>query len=230
MKVSIQSALSSCTPSHIVALLCLASAAACGTASRTSPATPPRPVAAAPADTTRAAAPGGARTAATRRGYTEADVRFMHGMIAHHSQALAMTSLVPARSQRLDIQTLAERIEVSQRDEIKLMQNWLTSRGEKLFAADASGAHALMPGMLTTADLALLSGASGADFDRLFLQFMIRHHEGALQMVTNLLGTAGAAQESEIFRFAADVDANQRAEIARMRDFLDGMSGEKRVP
>lgn len=208
-------------------LLSLASLTACGTARQTPPVTSPQP--ATRVDVAPTPRPAAAANP-TRRGYTDADVRFMQRMIAHHTQALAMTSLVPTHSQRLDIQTLAERIEVSQRDEIKLMQSWLIGRGEKLPAADASGAHAMMPGMLTVADLALLSGASGAEFDRLFLQFMVRHHEGALQMVADLFGTTGAAQESEIFRFASDVDADQRAEIARMRDFLDGMSGATRVP
>jgi uncharacterized protein (DUF305 family) len=148
----------------------------------------------------------------------------MQGMIAHHAQALAMTSLVPARSSRADIRLLAERIDVSQRDEIALMQRWLEDRGEDVPSPDAHHMHhdgashqALMPGMLTDAEMAELAKAQGPAFDQMFLQFMIRHHEGALVMVSELLATSGAAQEPEVFRFASDVDADQRAEIGRMR-------------
>lgn len=154
----------------------------------------------------------------------------MQGMIAHHAQALAMTSLVPARSGRADLRLLAERIEVSQRDEIALMQRWLHDRGADVPSPDARHMHhggadgaaqqTLMPGMLTDAEMTELANAQGPAFDRLFLQFMIRHHEGALVMVSELLATSGAAQESEVFRFASDVDADQRAEIARMRALL----------
>ena len=168
--------------------------------------------------------------------FTEADVRFMQGMIAHHAQALAMTSLLPTRTHRADMRLLAERIEVSQKDEINLMRRWLLSRGQD--APDPSNASAhhghhgvggaagqpmLMPGMLTDEQLAQLASAKGAEFDRLFLQFMIRHHEGALTMVAQLFGTTGAAQASEVYRFAADVEADQRAEIARMRAVLATM-------
>jgi uncharacterized protein (DUF305 family) len=78
-----------------------------------------------------------------------------------------------------------------------------------------------MPGMLTAAELARLAAATGAGFDRLFLEYMIRHHEGALAMVAELLATPGAGQEVEIFRLVSDVDADQRAEIRRMRAMQD---------
>jgi uncharacterized protein (DUF305 family) len=154
--------------------------------------------------------------------FTAADVRFMQGMIGHHAQALEMTALVKSQSTNEGIRTLAQRIEISQADEIKMMQEWLTRRGQRLpdpHAHHASGAT-LMPGMLTAADMARLSAAKGADFDRLFLEFMIRHHEGALVMVQELFAQPGAGQESEIFAFASDVDADQRMEIDRMRAAL----------
>ena len=181
------------------------------------------------------------RPDSARHGYTAADVRFVHHMVAHHAQALAMTSLVPARTTRPDMRLLAERIDVSQKSEIAMMQRWLKARGEEIpdFAAhhDMSGhvmtghdmsmpaastpgmatSGMLMPGMLTPEQMAALSSASGPEFDRLFLEGMIQHHEGALVMVADLFATQGASQESEIFRFASDVDADQRAEIRRMR-------------
>ena len=169
--------------------------------------------------------------------YTAADVRFMQGMIAHHAQALAMTSLVPTRSKREDIHLLARRIEVSQQDEIAMMRRWLENRHEAVASLDAhyghhdaAGHQALMPGMLTAEELAQLAKATGPEFDRLFLQFMIRHHEGALTMVAELFATNGAAQEPETFRFASDVDADQRAEISRMRALLDAQPTGARRP
>ena len=153
---------------------------------------------------------------------TGADVRFMQGMIGHHAQALEMTALLRSRSASDDMKKLAQRIDVSQADEIKMMQEWLTRHGAALPDPHAHHAHgaALMPGMLTAEEMAQLAGAKGPAFDRLFLQFMIKHHEGALAMVKDLFGTAGAGQESDIFAFASDVDADQRMEIDRMRAML----------
>jgi uncharacterized protein (DUF305 family) len=164
----------------------------------------------------------------SRPRYVPADVRFMQGMIAHHGQALAMTALVPTHTTRPDLQLLAQRIEVSQRDEIAMMRRWLVDHGEMVpdSAAHMSmgpGAHAmLMPGMLSPEQMARLSNASGAEFDHLFLDGMIHHHEGALVMVKELFATSGAAQVPEVFRFASDVDTDQRAEIRRMRALLSG--------
>jgi uncharacterized protein (DUF305 family) len=173
--------------------------------------------------------------------YTAADVRFMQGMIGHHAQALAMTALIPARTSRQDIRSLGQRIEVSQKDEIAMMKQWLRDRHQQVPANDAMHDHqaaadhsmnmpamamsdTLMPGMLTTEQLAELARTNGEEFDRLFLQDMIRHHEGALVMVASLLGTTGSAQEAEVFRFASEVDSDQRAEIARMTALLDALA------
>ena len=154
--------------------------------------------------------------------HTQADVRFMQGMIGHHAQALEMTALLQSRTASDDMRKLAQRIEVSQSDEIKMMQHWLEARGQPVPDPHAHHAHgaALMPGMLTPEEMARLANAKGGAFDRLFLQFMIKHHEGALTMVKDLFATPGAGQESEIFAFASDVDADQRMEIDRMGAML----------
>ena len=160
--------------------------------------------------------------------YSAADVRFMQGMIGHHAQALEMTALVPERTQRDDMRLLAKRIDLSQADEIRMMQQWLEARGQQVpepHAHHAAGA-ALMPGMLSAEEMARLAAARGDAFDRLFLELMIKHHEGALTMVKELYGTAGAGQESEIHAFASDVDADQRMEIDRMRGMI-AMSKEQ---
>lgn len=154
--------------------------------------------------------------------HTAADVRFMHGMIGHHAQALEMAALLPSRTANEDMKKLALRIEASQADEIKMMQEWLKSRGQEVPAEHAHHAHGatLMPGMLTSEEMTRLAASSGVEFDRLFLAFMIKHHEGALTMVQELFATPGAGQEPDIFAFASDVDADQRMEIDRMGAML----------
>lgn len=161
-----------------------------------------------------------------RTQHTEADVRFMQGMIHHHAQALRMTSLVRTRSTRRDIALLAKRIDLSQTSEIELMRSWLEARNEAAPELHRIHGHAhglgqgrLMPGMLTEQQLKRLARARGVAFDRLFLRSMIHHHRGAVTMVEQLYaGNAGA--ESEIDSFARHVDADQQIEIDRMRKLL----------
>jgi uncharacterized protein (DUF305 family) len=155
--------------------------------------------------------------------YTPADVRFMQGMIGHHAQAIEMVALVPSRTASEDMKRLALRIEVSQADEIAMMKHWLEDRRQALPDPHAHHRHGatLMPGMLTADEMGRLAAASGVEFDKLFLAGMIKHHEGALTMVQELYaGGQGAGQESEIYAFASDVDADQRMEIDRMRGML----------
>ncbi len=154
--------------------------------------------------------------------YTPADVRFMQGMIGHHAQAIEMTELLSSRSRRDDMHLLARRIEISQADEINLMRGWLQRRGQQVPAEHAHHAPGatLMPGMLSPEEMDRLAAASGPEFDRLFLEGMIKHHDGALTMVSELFASAGAGQEPEIFAFASDVDADQRIEIDRMSAML----------
>jgi uncharacterized protein (DUF305 family) len=154
--------------------------------------------------------------------HTAADVQFMQGMIGHHAQALEMAALIPSRTSLEGMKLLGRRIEVSQADEIKMMQDWLKARGQSLpdpHAHHAPGAR-LMPGMLTSEEMSRLAAAKGAEFDRLFLEGMIKHHMGALVMVEELFATSGAGQETEINAFASDVDADQRMEIERMGAML----------
>jgi uncharacterized protein (DUF305 family) len=154
--------------------------------------------------------------------YTAAEVRFMQGMIGHHIQALEMTALAPTRTANEDLRLLAKRIEISQADEIEMMRDWLKALGERVPDPHAHhGPDAVpMPGMLTAGEMQSLAAAKGAEFDRLFLEFMIKHHDGALVMVDELFSSAGAGQQSDIFAFASDVDADQRMEIERMSGML----------
>ncbi len=129
-----------------------------------------------------------------------------------------MVALVPSRTTWEDMKKLALRIDVSQQDEIKMMEEWLRGRGQEVPGPHAMHMHGatLMPGMLTEAEMTRLAAASGAEFDRLFLEGMIKHHGGALTMVEELFSNPGAGQESEMFAFASDVEADQKMEIQRM--------------
>jgi uncharacterized protein (DUF305 family) len=165
-----------------------------------------------------------------RNSYTDADVEFMTGMIHHHAQALVMARMAPTHGASATIQTLTGRIINGQNDEIAIMQRWLRDRGQPVPDPEAmgghdmhGGGHALMPGMLTAEQLAELDAARGQDFDRLFLTYMIQHHQGALTMVTQLFDTYGAAQGDAIFKIASDIGADQTSEIDRMQTMLRAM-------
>lgn len=154
--------------------------------------------------------------------YTEADVRFMQGMIAHHAQAIHMSRLAPSRGANPRLVRFAAKIDMSQAGEIAQMQDWLRANGQ--FAPDTSSWRGMtMHGMLTAAEIARLEAARGAEFDRLFLEHMIRHHEGALKMVADLLATPRAAQDVDVSVLANDVETTQTAEIGLMRQMLSEM-------
>jgi uncharacterized protein (DUF305 family) len=164
---------------------------------------------------------------------SQAEVEFMQGMIMHHAQAVEMTALIMSHTQNKDLRSLGARINSSQSDEIKLMRRWLAARGEPVTMASPEmrgmdmSRHpmALMPGMLTPEQMDALRKAKDTEFDHLFLNGMIQHHNGALTMVKDLFDTAGAGQDAELFDFATDADNTQRAEIRVMQAML-----EKKIP
>ena len=163
--------------------------------------------------------------------FSDADAKFMQGMIGHHAQALEMTELLSSRSDRDTMHRLAQRIEISQADEISMMQEWLRARGQEV--PDIEAHHAddamLMPGMLTAEDMDRLGQTRSVAFDRLFLEFMITHHRGALTMVDELLSQRGTAQDSVLFAFTSDITSDQSMEIDRMDAMLRGLSTDPRV-
>jgi len=182
--------------------------------------------------------------ATTPREPAEADVKFMQGMIMHHSQAVEMTALLKTRTRNKEMQALGKRISISQTDEMKTMRDWLTERGKSVPTEHDQMAHMghdmskmsgmagmdhggmdmgsmpMMPGMLTPQQMQALAKATGPAFDRLFLTGMIQHHNGALVMVKDLLDIPGAGQDSQLFDFATDVDNTQSAEIKIMQGML----------
>ncbi len=177
-----------------------------------------------------------ARTDSARSIFAEADVRFMTGMIGHHAQAILMSELAPDRAADPSIRTLAARIVNAQKDEIATMEQWLKDRGQPVPEIHWSGIHLMvhgpeyaahMPGMLTEEQLRQLEAARGSEFDRLFLEFMIQHHRGAVTMVRELFETDGAAQDEIVFRLASDIQVDQLTEIARMERMLAELSARR---
>jgi uncharacterized protein (DUF305 family) len=175
-----------------------------------------------------------ARADSGRMPFTAADVHFMQGMIHHHAQAVVMAGWAQSHGARADVKTLAQRIDVGQRDEIAFMQRWLRERHENVpdplehyemgHDMPDMATSEMMPGMLTAEQMKQLDAARGTEFDRLFLTFMIQHHTGAITMVDQLFSSPGAGQELYVFRFASDVNADQTTEIARMRLMLGANS------
>ncbi len=184
------------------------------------------------------------RIEASRQNYVQADVDFMTGMIAHHKQALVMSAWAEPNGASPDIQVLTARIINAQKDEIATMEKWLRDRGEDVPGSDMQSGmqsgmqsdmqsdmqsgdhhdHHTMPGMLSQAQLDELEAAQGEDFDRLFLEYMIQHHQGAVTMVETLFATDGAGQDEGSFRLATDINVDQITEIERMQRMLRAMT------
>jgi uncharacterized protein (DUF305 family) len=174
--------------------------------------------------------------------YTPADVAFMQGMIVHHQQAVDMAALVKDRTNNEIIVSAASRIEASQKDEMKFMTDWLAEKGEPAAMAGTSHAahhaghggghpegHSGMKGMATPEQMAALAAASGTAFDRMFLELMIAHHMGALDMVEELHDQPGTAYEPVMFQFTNDVVSDQESEIEKMNVALAGLSTDPRA-
>jgi uncharacterized protein (DUF305 family) len=203
--------------------LCLAAVTAACTNANRGAYSQPAPVTTA---TTRANAPD------TTQSYTAADIEFMNGMIAHHAQALLMAGWAESHGASPAVHTLTQRIINAQKDEIAGMQKWLRDRHQTVPEPNPHGMtmnmggmqhQMLMPGMLTEDQLKQLDAARSKDFDRLFLVFMIQHHQGAVAMVNNLFATNGAAQDITVYKLASDISADQTTEIERMQKMLASM-------
>jgi len=164
--------------------------------------------------------------------YSPADSEFMQDMIPHHHQAIEMAALVAERTNQQELIDVAGRINVSQDDEIKFMQDWLRERGEPV--PDPTAQHKMrtthtMAGMATTEQMAALAAAEGTAFDRLFLRRMITHHEGAVRMVEELVALPGSAYDAVLFDFTTSITNDQTAEIERMNALLVSLSDDPRA-
>jgi uncharacterized protein (DUF305 family) len=162
--------------------------------------------------------------------YTEADVKFMQGMMHHHHQALQMVAMIATRTKSPELIAMGQKIQISQSGEIESMKHWLTARKQDVPMIMPDGSMMMMgqsghqemapmPGMLTPEQMKALDAARGAKFDELFLTGMIQHHKGALAMVADLRA-AGGGKETNIGDFLNEVDNDQRMEIVRMYGLL----------
>jgi len=165
--------------------------------------------------------------------FSPADVKFMQDMIVHHQQAVDLAALVEGRSNNSDIVAIAGRIDASQADEIAFMREWLAERGQPAAMQHHAGmdhaAHHLMMGMATPAQMAELGTLESTAFDRLFLQLMVRHHGGAIDMVETLHDQPGTAYDPVMFEFTNDLVKEQQAEIDRMNAILAELSDDPRA-
>jgi len=177
-------------------------------------------------------------------GFTAADIAFMQMMVVHHQQAVDMAALAPSRTNNPQLLTVAGRITAAQKDEMQFMRDWLRARGAPVTMpaiATAAMDHAaighMMPGhgvpamkgMATPAQMAALAAAKSAAFDRQFLDLMIAHHRGAVDMVEALLKQTGAASDPVLYQFVTDVSNEQTAEIKRMDPLRNAFLGDPRV-
>ncbi|MEO1028653.1 MAG: DUF305 domain-containing protein [Pseudomonadota bacterium] len=164
--------------------------------------------------------------------FTNDDVFFMRNMIPHHNQAVQMAVLVKDRTNRKELVDIAGRIEGSQSDEIAFMQEWLEERGQEV---PDPAAHTMMDmshsmaGMASPAQMEQLATLEGTAFDRMFLELMIKHHEGAVTMVDNLLDQPGSAFDPVLFEFVGDIVNDQTSEIERMNELLSSLSEDPRA-
>jgi uncharacterized protein (DUF305 family) len=164
--------------------------------------------------------------------YSPDDVKFMQDMIPHHNQAVQMAALVGDRTNLQELRDVAGRIDASQADEIGFMQQWLRDRGERVPDPTAHSAmHTShdMAGMASPEQMAALAEAEGTAFDKLFLELMIAHHEGAVKMVEELLDQPGSAYDPVLYEFVTDVTNDQTAEIERMNAMLVSLSTDARA-
>jgi uncharacterized protein (DUF305 family) len=164
--------------------------------------------------------------------HSPADSLFMQDMIPHHNQAVQMAELVADRTNRPELVDVAGRIDVSQEDEIKFMQQWLRERGERVpdpTAHEAMHTTHKMAGMASAEQMAELAAADGTAFDTLFLTLMITHHEGAVKMVEELMEQPGSAFDTALFQFTSDITNDQTAEIERMNALLVSLSADPRA-
>ena len=172
-------------------------------------------------------------------GGDEEDAELSRAVLAHLAPCTPVfaESLPGVTGARLCSRELAERVDPAtaqlpcdaQTDEITLMSNWLRDRNQPIpdpsvptMAMNMNGMQhtMLMPGMLSEEQMKELDAARGPDFDKLFLKYMIQHHQGALQMVNDVQSTNGAGQDEMTFKLTSDVYADQSTEIARMQKML----------
>jgi uncharacterized protein (DUF305 family) len=146
--------------------------------------------------------------------YSTDKTTFAEMMIPHHEQAIEISEIAQQNSTNPDVLELANTIITAQDTEIATMQNWLEGTDPNSHSMDDHAGH--MSGMLTESEISALAAATGTEFDRLFLEAMIKHHLGALEMATPL----ATANDVELSELAKKIVEEQTNEIAKMEILL----------
>ena len=152
--------------------------------------------------------------------FNDADVEFAQGMIPHHAQAIEMADMALEQAESPDVQALAGQIQAAQQPEIDMLTEWLESWGEEVPSTSGGMDHGDMgggSGMMTEDDMASLEGASGAEFDEMFLEMMIEHHKGAIEMAET---EVDEGEFPEALAMAETIIETQQAEIEEMEQML----------
>ena len=167
---------------------------------------------------------GASAGASASADHNKADTTFAQQMIPHHSQAIDMAKMAKTQASSAEVKKLAADIEAAQGPEIAKMTGWLKAWGEDVPSTDMAGMPGMdhgseqdMPGMMSTDQMSQLDKAHGADFDQMFLQMMIKHHEGAIEMAKT---EQAKGQNPQAVKLAEGIEASQTAEIAEMRQML----------
>ena len=171
---------------------------------------------------------GDAGTSSGGEEFNDADVTFASDMIQHHAQALAMVDMTRGRDLDPEVAALTEEIRAAQTPEIEQMSDWLQSWDEPVpatsrdHANSEDGGHGMdmgdMPGMMTEEEMSQLEGASDAEFEAMWLEMMIAHHEGAVEMAQQEQSEGSFAPAIDL---AADIESSQTEEIETMQQLLD---------
>ena len=181
------------------------------------------------ADTASTSMPGmqsnapAAAGAGQTEGHNPDDVAFVQQMIPHHTDALNMAKLVPSRSKNAQVIDLASRIEKGQDPEIQKMQGWLSSWNASM-PGMSTGTGSMpgmdtgsMPGMMSDADMKMLEQAKGVEFDKMWLDMMTKHHQGAIDMAKTELGKGSSTEAKTLAQSIIDA---QQAEVTEMQGML----------
>ena len=150
-------------------------------------------------------------------GYSQRDLMFAQMMIPHHQQAVDMGTLAETRALDREVKALAAQIKAEQAPEIIQMEGWLTEAGQSGGNLPDLRGHGFGMGMLSEAEMAALENASGAAFDRLYLEGMMKHHEGAIRMTRMIFNSANA----EVRALGEAIVQSQTEQIARMEELLE---------
>ena len=182
--------------------------AACGTPDASTPADAGIPPSSSPA--------GG-----TVVSVSDSDISFAQLMIPHHQQAVEMADLALSRVTSPEVKELAEQIKAAQGPEIEMMSNWLDGWGAPMEMSEDHSGHDMgdmnMSGMMSDDDMRALADTQGAAFDRMWLEMMIAHHQGAISMAEQVQGSTSIA---EVKTLAGAVITGQKVEIDTMQQLL----------